>query len=364
LKRMKKNLKKLLLYLVSFCLSLELIARIDEAITKWRSSPSFETIQIKDEFGFRGVPYGRWGDIVLNKYGFNDSDDYTKEEKKRALRIICLGDSITFGTLTAPYNWVFFLKKLFAEKGVDAEVINASMPGNTFPQLVDRLEAEHIEFNPDILLIYKGFRYYMASEKDIYIPEKSFWEKGARKSTFIRKILDHQPRDPHRRLLKERKRRGIRDLIEEVTEEQLDRYRHDLMRLIRFCRDRRITVVLASFPFLVNEDNREKYIDFIYSALYFYPTISAEAYIKGIPQFNEVTREVASREKVMYVDISKGLDRTGDYFLDRSHLTPKGSKRVAKNYAEALVRYIKSLPLIPARIRDDAFPDRELFPRQ
>ena len=71
---------------------------------------------------------------------------------------MCLGDSVTFGTFTPPYNWPNFLEEIIRSKGIDVEVINASTPGNTYTQLVERFEEEYIEFKPDILLIYKDFR--------------------------------------------------------------------------------------------------------------------------------------------------------------------------------------------------------------
>jgi len=339
---MKKRFKTLLIYIVSFCLFLELISHVDSFVKGHNSPLSFETIQIKDELGVRGIPYGKWEKITLNRYGFNDSDNYTKEEKNHAVRVMCLGDSVTFGTFTAPYNWVVFLEEILAAQDIDVEVINASMPGNTYPQIVDRFQEEYLEFYPDILLVYKGFRYYMAQEADNSLPEKGIWERLGRRSAFIRLILDHQPQDPYRRLLKERGRKGITCLVDGVTEKQLARYREDLTRLIRLCRREGITLVLTPFPTLIDERNREQYIDLVYSGLYFYPSISADAYIEGIPRFNEVTRKFAEQNGIMYVDISEGLERTKEYFEDRAHLSVKGSKRVAENYAEALAGYIES----------------------
>ncbi len=344
---MKKRVTTLLTYTVSFCLFLELIARVD-AVIRLRGAPvPFTAIQVKDELGVRGLPYGKWGKISLNRYGFNDPDNYTKEEKHPPLRIMCLGDSITFGTYTAPYNWPYFLGQILASREIDAEVINASMPGNTYPQIVDRFEAEYLDFHPDIVIVYKGFRYYMAREPALPPSGKSIWERLGRKSVFIRRVLDHQPRDPYRRLLKERRSKGITSLVKEVTEEQLARYREDLLRLIRLCRSREITLILAPFPTLVDESNRDRYIDLVYDAVFFYPSISADAYIRGIPRFNEITRQVAEQNDVIYVDIRQGLERTKEYFQDRAHLTVEGSRRVAENYAEALIEYIETASRVP-----------------
>lgn len=47
-----------------------------------------------------------------------------------------------------------------------------------------------------------------------------------------------------------------------------------------------------------------------------------KAYLDGIDKFNELTGKIAQQEKLVYVDVSDGLEHTKDYFIDNYYLTP------------------------------------------
>lgn len=339
--RNKGSIKNTIIYLVIFCFTVELFAILESKI-KYFLKPSLSSIQVQDNLGVRGRVNGRWNNIKLNKYGFNDANDYDKEKKNHTVRIICLGDSITFGTYISPYNWPNYLEQMLREKNIDAEVINTAIPGNNYTQLVQRFEKEYLEFKPDIVIIYKGFRHYMSSDEETKNREEKIWTKLLRSSSFIRKYLDKEPTDLCKRLIEERKKKGIKTLVEKITEQNLSRYRRDLEHLIQICRKNNITLVLSPFLTLADENNKDKYIDSIYEALYYYPSVSIDAYIKGKPMFNALTQEIANKEGLAYVDISRGIEHNKDYFSDNYHLTIKGSKQVAENYAEVLEKLIKS----------------------
>lgn len=350
---MKGLSKKIVIYLCFFCLSLEVMAYLHSAAEKVLRPP-FTSIFYTDSLGLRGVKYGRWNNIRLNKYGFHDSDDYDKQYKKRAVRIMCLGDSITFGTFSAPHNWPNFLEEKLRIEGLDVEVINTAIPGNSFIQLIERFEKEYLNFRPDIVIIYKGFRHYMGPKLSI---EAHRWKfvRLLEKSAFIRKRLNHLPLDPYKRLLMSRKKSGVKELIKNITEEHLAEYRKDLERLIRVCRDNNILLVLSYFPTLVDQNNKDRYIEDIYDVLYFYPSVSVDAYIDGIPKFNAVTKDVAMKEGLVYVDISKGLERNREFFRDDYHLTVKAAKQVAENYTIALLYLLKvQFPTAMVNVRDDS----------
>jgi lysophospholipase L1-like esterase len=296
-------------------------------------------IEVRDEIGTKGLKYGRWKNIKLNKYGFNDSDDYNKYKKNHLVRIMCLGDSITFGTFTSPINWPNLLEKKLKSRNLDVEVINASTPGNTYTQLITRFESEYIEFKPDILLIYKGFRHYMVKNQN-HSPVENGLNRMFRRSFFLRKYLDKLPADPYKRILKQRKRMGIDRLVTDITEKEVEFYTKDLFHLVELCKTKSIDLVLAPFPHLANMYNRNEYLDEIYQALFYYPQLSIEAYLKGLSMFNAVTKNFAIENNILYVNINKGLDCSTVYFMDNYHLTAKGANIVAENYANALAPFI------------------------
>lgn len=329
-------LKNIIIFLLFFCIAVEGTSRFlfiaEPYLLHTFKSRTFSAIQKVTDTGIKGVKYGKWKEIQLNKYGFYDSDDYRMERKTHAVRILCLGDSITFGTLSPSYNWPNFLEQMLINENYDAEVINAAMPGNTFTQLVNLFETEYVKFKPDILIIYKGFRSYMDKSGFEYPIQSSMFERIFSFSTFMKHIFEKIPQDSYQRLQKERKRRGIKNLINKIPESGFDEYAKDLQRLARICRKNSIVLVVSPFVTLANNNNLDLFLDHVYGTLFYYPAISVESYIDGIEKFNEITREVAKQEQLVYVNVSNGLIHNLDFFIDNYHLTPKGSELFAENY--------------------------------
>ncbi len=337
--------KKAALYLTVFVIVLECFARLHSyAVEKFKPalSPSFQSIKIKDAIGTKGTPYAEWRGIKLNRYGFHDNDDYVKEEKRHAIRIMCLGDSVTFSTFAPEHRWPSILEDILRSKGIDAEVINAAMPGNSYAQLAERFKREYIEFHPDILLIYKEFRAYMAAGSKEGLPEDTPLIRILKKSVFLKNFIENVPKDPHRRLLKERLKMNLVKIDRGVNKVGILQYERDLESLISFCRDNNVTLVLAPFVTLVNEGNKDKFMEYVYSTLYYYPSISEESYILSKPLYNEVTREVAEREGIAYIDVSREFKLDKSHFMDDYHLQAKGARLIAENYAEGLMGIIRS----------------------
>jgi hypothetical protein len=98
---------------------------------------------------------------------------------------------------------------------------------------------------------------------------------------------------------------------------------------------------LSPFVSLVDETNKEEFIGELYQSLYFYPVLSAEAFLAALPAFNEATKRIALKEKCIYADIALGMERSKKFFLDNYHLTSRGAEVIAANYANAISEYIK-----------------------
>ena len=250
-------IKNIAIFLLFFCVSVEGMARFldvaEPSLLHAKNSKHFSSIQRITTIGIKGVEYGKWKNIQLNKYGFYDSDDYKMDQREHALRILCLGDSITFGTLTPPYNWPNSLEQMLLSNKYDAEVINASMPGNTFTQLVNLFENEYVKFHPDILIIYKGFRSYMDKPGFEYPIISSVFEKILSQSAFMKQLLEKAPQDSYQRLKQERKKRGINKPIDEIPQSGFQNYYDDLVRLVVICRENNIVLIVSPFVTLANK---------------------------------------------------------------------------------------------------------------
>lgn len=94
-------------------------------------------------------------DVILNSYGYRDKE-YSEEKNEDIFRIYSLGDSYTFGWYipdiknTYPKLLENYLNR---DLGKKAEVINASTPGFSLRESVDRYVFEGKRFHPDIVTI-------------------------------------------------------------------------------------------------------------------------------------------------------------------------------------------------------------------
>lgn len=121
----------------------------DLLLWKLRPSQTFTKKYFHDRFS---------GIYEINSFGLR-GDNFALEKKKGAFRVICLGDSITFGWRvdhkdTYPKKLEEILKVNFPEK--DIEVINAGVVGYSSLQGLHFLERDILKFNPDILIVYFG----------------------------------------------------------------------------------------------------------------------------------------------------------------------------------------------------------------
>jgi len=344
---MKKSFFKIFLYITVFLVCLELMAYASDLkstvsifLMKKKPNTTFQSLMSKDDLGSKGIPYGVWDANKLNKFGFNDSDDYDFTPEGESVRIMCIGDSVTFGTSTWPVSWPGLLEEKLKSRGLDAEVINASFPGNSLPQIISRFEKEHIKFRPKYLLFIKEFRYYMAGAGTIECKEP-YWYRIATKSHFVDKFMSKNSPDPLKRLRKRRLAVGDKNMIHKIRQEDIDSYRKDLDRLAKICSDNSISLIVATTPTLISDENADEHKDILYSSLFSYPQITQKAYIQSKPLLNSATLDFARQEGVVCIDLAQSIDNIDEYFADDYHLSLSGTEFVADKYAEVLFPMIQ-----------------------
>lgn len=119
-------------------------------------------------------------EIKINSHGFRDYE-YSVEKPRNTTRIICLGDSYSFGhgvNINETYAKVLE-RKLNAEKSSEStryEVHNFGMPGYNTLQEIELLKTRALRFEPDIVTIYIN--------GDDYRPPS--WERVPPNSTTIK----------------------------------------------------------------------------------------------------------------------------------------------------------------------------------
>jgi len=93
------------------------------------------------------------GKIRINSIGFRD-DEIPTPKPKGEMRILCLGDSVTFGYMVDQNNpWPRALEGVYRASGRNVRVINAGVPGYSTFQERDLLRIKGWTLEPDIVIL-------------------------------------------------------------------------------------------------------------------------------------------------------------------------------------------------------------------
>ncbi len=122
----------------------------------WRNQPNARRTQLINPQAFGST--AEWS-IRNNSLGYRGVEVRRDRFAKDAYRILCIGDSVTFGFNddqddSYPAQLAHFLNKL--SPGRDIEIINAGVPGWTWLQGVRFLEREGLALEPDLVVIAHG----------------------------------------------------------------------------------------------------------------------------------------------------------------------------------------------------------------
>jgi len=175
LQRIKRTVIRRRRLLLFAALAMMLFLAIAETVVRlggWAALSAERVFTDVYDVTYRLVPGARnpWTDKeeFLNSAGFR-GPYFPKERRPGVLRVICLGDSPTFGTnVRYEEAYPYLLEKALQARGLAVEVINAGMPGTTlWNQTI--MYADHLkEYRPDLLVLYSNYGYradYLALRK-------------------------------------------------------------------------------------------------------------------------------------------------------------------------------------------------------
>lgn len=123
----------------------------------WRLKPGTYTLGLQVGEQFRSGLSGEFGapdeipPLRINELGMRGAEP---AERKRELRILCLGDSVTFGYRTP---WPEILEGALASNGLEAEVLNAGVPGHSLAQGRVWYRRELAALEPDLVVALFGW---------------------------------------------------------------------------------------------------------------------------------------------------------------------------------------------------------------
>src|SRR5262245_4681531 len=217
-------------------------------------------------------------------------------------RILALGDSNTLGWkgLSGP-NWPGYLQQLFDETTPNVTVVNAGVYGYTAFQGLERFK-QALPIKPDVALISFGSNdahLVTASDSD-------FVNRPVRRT--IDYVLAHTKTAQlvHAAVDRFTSNRGER-LVRRVS---LADYSRSLEQMVTLGKSHGIQIVLLTRPFIGESPNPWWWKN-------------------AAPEYNAATIDVGKRNGVLVIDVYSYFENRPEYFVDESHFTEAGHRRMA-----------------------------------
>ncbi len=129
-------------------------------------------------YGYTLRPNSQQGGVFINGQGFHQRDTVPLARRVGFLRIICLGESTTFGG-SVDNNYPSYLRHILETNGrgyQGFEVINAGVPGWVSDQIALRAENELAAYKPDAVILYVGWNDFQSYDPLSHPPVMSYFE--------------------------------------------------------------------------------------------------------------------------------------------------------------------------------------------
>ena len=279
--------------------------------------------------------------LRTNNEGFMDGLDGSRNiilpKPENEKRIICLGASTTGNYIK--YNdevssYPLELEKLFSleypKKNI--KVINCGFGGWTSAEILINFLLKVFSYSPDIIIIYHAHNdipsYLTPNFQNDYSHSRrnfAFEFSKFKKNRYIPDIPLAIYNVIALSIFKNwNPRVTLGDAISQNTPnysanfDGLDIYKRNIEHIIKICIQSEIDVVLSS------------YAHFLYDEIK-----GSEVHLKirsGIEKENLITRKLADKYNLSYVDNFKLIPSEEEFFVDSIHFSPKGMSTIARNF--------------------------------
>ncbi len=96
---------------------------------------------------------GEW-EFTINSRGFRDLREFKYRKSPDVVRVLVLGDSFTAGyEVRQDKTYASILERYLKKNGLNAEVINAGMSGNSNAEELVFFEQEGVKYQPDVVIL-------------------------------------------------------------------------------------------------------------------------------------------------------------------------------------------------------------------
>jgi lysophospholipase L1-like esterase len=278
--------------------------------------------------------------LIINSKGFRGKE-FNKEKKADVIRIIAMGDSVTFGITpeTCPYS--VQLQELFNQKYSNkVEVINAGVEGYSSEYVLKRLKYDILQYKPDIITVYVGWN-------DLYaVNPLSPWnyKKFSGLANFLNKFYLYK---------------GSRKIIFQWLKPQIDKiisqdnsnqeiksayqnfepvnYKENLRQIIEISKENKIQIIFINLASILSEKMSQEDIKKVH---YPYFTSDIEKLKMLQDRYNKAIEDIAKEEQVTLIDLNKAINQIPDkgrLFFDTMHPYCAGQKIIAETIFNNLI---------------------------
>jgi len=303
------------------------------------------------------VGSGSEASIRINRRGLRGAD-FAPVKPPGTVRIVFLGGSSVFSANTPgpgndwPHRAVAYLNR----RGLDAECINAGVPGHATADSVGKLLTELAQYQPDYVVLYQAYndqKYFdrldlQTPYRDLIPPYDPSSDPRTNPSGLDRLLcrsrlyLELRHRYFQRVIQAEGPRRGLFDqtleLGDRINPAALAQYRLNVQTICDLARNVSAVPILCKQGRLVSPANGPEQRA---KLSYQYVRLTHDAWCRAFAECDRVIDQVAAQKNAPVVDVSAAVTGNPALFLDHVHLTPAGDRVVGEYVGRALHRILR-----------------------
>jgi lysophospholipase L1-like esterase len=263
-----------------------------------------------------------------NNLGFRGDEWVEVGSGHAGLRVLCVGDSVTFGYAVSGNARAYpaVLERLLREKGVACQAISGGMPRYRVYHMAYLFERKLPQIRPDVVVVLGGWN--DINDNVLTGPESRSTAPVAflKEYLYVVRVASHW-REEYLRSAAPGER-----VPAKVDPEGFQKYREWLVRLIGLCRQSGATPVLCTLPsFFARADTEESQ----FKAAQFAPPGTLAQLAEVTRQMNECIRAVGAAEAVAVCELEE--INSPSLFSDAIHPNDEGSAAVASRVARFLL---------------------------
>lgn len=288
------------------------------------------------------------GTASINSHGFR-GPDFEIAKPKGVFRVVCLGESSTFGYHDRDdETYPFHLQNLFAKERLPVQVINAGFPYYNTGSIVSLFKNEILNYEPDLITFYAGYNDTSWPISIGTLGRVALWMQGHSVTyLLLRNNISQLAFQAEQRVFeKVIPQRLPREQLKKDSELVADRYRENVQSIIRIAKSRGIRVILIKQPDTAHNQNYasltyEEENQSIRDKFERGESLSyIEVWMLKQHRLMQELEEIAKQEKLPVVDNVKIVDQDRRRLTSWVHLTGEGNLRLAEALESAIKPYV------------------------